>query len=283
MAASAIDTAVRNAVSAGGSLDNLAILDNFCWCDPLNPERLGELKRAAEACYDYAVAYGTPFVSGKDSMFNDFKGYDAKGEFVALSVPPTLLVSSFGVVDDVTSCQTIDFKFEGDIVYLLGDTADECAGSEYESYLSDKTKSAVTFTEVPAVDAAKNAALYRAFEKAMKDNLVASSVSVERGGLAVALAKSSIAGMCGADIDISPLGSIRADKILFSESQGRILVSVDPKKADKFESVMKGCKVSKIGSVSGNGNIRITKNGSDVVSLPCAAAHDAYHATFRNF
>ena len=283
MAAGTIDTAIRNAVSVGGSLDHLAILDNFCWCDPLNPERLGQLKAAAQACYDYAVAYGTPFVSGKDSMFNDFKGYDDKGNPVALSVPPTLLVSSFGVVDDVTKCQSIDFKIAGDIVYILGDTSDECAGSEYEAYLSDKSKSDVAFSEVPAVDSAKNAALYRAFEKAMKADLVASSISVERGGLAVALAKSSIAGMLGVDIDISSLGSMRADKILFSESQGRILVSVDPAKADRFESAMKGSPVRRIGAVSGNGTIRIQCNGGDVVSLACVDAHDAYHATFRNF
>ncbi|HEY1405648.1 MAG TPA: AIR synthase-related protein, partial [Spirochaetota bacterium] len=283
MAACAIDTAVRNAISVGGSLDHLAILDNFCWCDPLNPSRLGELKAAAEACYEYAVAYGTPYVSGKDSMFNDFKGFDAKGNPVALSVPPTLLISSFGVVDDVTKCQTVDFKFDGDYIYLLGDTFDECAGSEYETYLCEKNKADVTFTTVPAVDARKNASLYRAFEKALKNDLVSSSLSVERGGLAVALAKSAIAGMRGATIDLSAAGKLREDVLLFSESQGRILVSVDPKRAARFEEVMKSVSLKKIGTVSSDGMVRILANGKDAVSVSIADAHDAYHTTFKNF
>ncbi len=122
MAACSIDTAIRNAVSAGGDLDHMALLDNFCWCDSNNPERLGQLKAAAQACYDYSVAYGTPFVSGKDSMFNDFRGYDEDFNEVMISIPPTLLVSSIGVVEDRMSCQTLDFKCAGDLVYVLGET-----------------------------------------------------------------------------------------------------------------------------------------------------------------
>ena len=91
MAACSIDTAIRNCISAGGSLDHLAILDNFCWCDSNNAHRLWQLKNAAKACYDYAVAYGTPFISGKDSMFNDFKGYDENFNKVEISIPQLFL------------------------------------------------------------------------------------------------------------------------------------------------------------------------------------------------
>jgi phosphoribosylformylglycinamidine synthase len=80
MAACAIDTAIRNYVAAGGNINHLALLDNFCWCDAYNPGRLWQIKRAAEACYDFATAFKTPFISGKDSMFNDFNGYDENGE-----------------------------------------------------------------------------------------------------------------------------------------------------------------------------------------------------------
>src|SRR6185369_6733818 len=102
MAAASLDTAVRNAVAAGANPDYLALLDNFCWCSSNEPERLGQLKHAAKACYDYAVIYGTPYISGKDSMFNDFKGFDKDGNEIKISIPPTLLISSFGVIDDIT-------------------------------------------------------------------------------------------------------------------------------------------------------------------------------------
>ncbi|OGG02364.1 phosphoribosylformylglycinamidine synthase, partial [Candidatus Gottesmanbacteria bacterium RBG_16_37_8] len=92
MAASAIDTAVRSAIVAGADPDHLALLDNFCWCSSYDPKRLGQLKRAVKACYDYAVLYGTPFISGKDSMFNDFDGFDKNGRPVKISIPPTLLI-----------------------------------------------------------------------------------------------------------------------------------------------------------------------------------------------
>ncbi|MGL4368357.1 MAG: phosphoribosylformylglycinamidine synthase subunit PurL, partial [Spirochaetota bacterium] len=285
MAASCIDTAVRNAVSVGGSLDSLAILDNFCWCDSLNPERLGQLIKAAEACYDYAVAYGTPFVSGKDSMFNDFKGYDAKKNPIKLSVPPTLLISSFGVIDNVEKCQTIDFKRAGDLIYIIGATYDECAGSEYEIYLQKKNPSA-SFAGVPAVDAEKNARLYREYEKALSVNLIASSISIERGGLAVALAKSSIAGSLGAAVDLvkAPAKVTRDDVILFSESQGRFLVSVDPEKKDLFEKAFTGSAIACIGKVAGNERISIAGlHGTPAADLSLSDARDAYNATFKNF
>jgi phosphoribosylformylglycinamidine synthase len=114
MAATAIDTAIRNAIACGGKLDHLGLLDNFCWCSSNDPVRLYELKRAAQACYDYAVAYGTPYISGKDSMFNDFSGYDASGKPVTISAPPTLLVSAIGVMEDVTKAVSLDFKQAGD-------------------------------------------------------------------------------------------------------------------------------------------------------------------------
>jgi len=108
MAACAIDTAVRNAVAVGANLERLALLDNFCWCSSDEPERLGQLKRTAQACYDYAVAYGTPFISGKDSMFNDFEGFDERGEAIKISVPPTLLISSIGVMEDSRKAVSLD-------------------------------------------------------------------------------------------------------------------------------------------------------------------------------
>ncbi|HNR87068.1 MAG TPA: AIR synthase-related protein [Spirochaetota bacterium] len=288
MAACAIDTAVRNAVAVGGSLDVLALLDNFCWCDSTNPERLGELKLAARACYDYAVAYGTPFVSGKDSMFNDFRGYDEHFNEVMISAPPTLLVSSIGVVEDVGFCQTIDFKFPGDLIYLIGETLDETGGSEYLAYMGERTSGARYIGDTaPSVDAAKNAAAYRALSAAMRRGLVASSISVERGGLGVALAKSAMAGMLGCGIDLSAVptkGVSRNDTILYSESQGRVLVSVDPNNADAFETAMRGVALGRIGAVTNDDSVRVKgTNGGNIITASVDALLGRYRGVFKDF
>jgi phosphoribosylformylglycinamidine synthase subunit PurSL len=252
MAAASIDTAIRNIISAGGTLDRIALLDNFCWCDSTNPVRLAELKDAAKACYDTAVAYGTPFISGKDSMFNDFKGYDHNFNPIEISVPPTLLISSIGVMNDIEKTQSLDFKFIDDIIYIIGETKDETGGSEYLAYTGEKISGKKYIGEnIPDVNSEKFIPLYRALEKAINEELVSSSISIERGGLGVALTKSSMAGKLGAEIDLGKIpGEVkREDTILYSESQGRLLVSVDPKKKEKFEKIFKGLAFASIGKV----------------------------------
>ena len=126
MAAAAIDEAVRNCVAVGADPARIALLDNFCWGNTERPETLGSLVRAAEACRDVALAYGTPFISGKDSLNNE---YHAGGRNIA--IPPTLLISAIGQVPDVRRCVTMDLKEPGNILYLLGATQDELGGSHY--------------------------------------------------------------------------------------------------------------------------------------------------------
>ncbi|MEI8332130.1 MAG: AIR synthase-related protein, partial [Methanomicrobiales archaeon] len=117
MAGAAIDTAIRGLIAIGVPLDTIAILDNFCWCSSDEPERLGQLKLAAKGCHDFAIAFGTPFISGKDSMYNDFSGFDAENNKVKVSVPPTLLISSIGIHADVAKSVSLDAKIDGDLVY----------------------------------------------------------------------------------------------------------------------------------------------------------------------
>ncbi|MFH0976333.1 MAG: AIR synthase-related protein [Spirochaetota bacterium] len=289
MAACSIDTAIRNAVAAGCRLDRLALLDNFCWCDSNNPERLGELKDAAKGCYDFAVAYGTPFISGKDSMFNDFKGYDENFKDIFISVPPTLLISSIGIVEDVLKCQTIDFKFPGDLIYIIGETADELGGSEYHAYIREllfNNNRDYISNSMPGVNTEKNITLYKAFERALERDLIASSISVERGGLALALAKSSMAGLLGFNIDLSKTPAaktLRTDALLFSESQGRILVSVDPANKKLFEDIFKGISYACLGSVSNEKTIIIKRNDVLVVKTDVDAIIKIYKSAFKGF
>ncbi len=287
MAACSIDTAIRNAVSAGCSIERLALLDNFCWCDSNNPKRLDELKDAAKACYDFATEYGTPFVSGKDSMFNDFKGYDENFNEVFISVPPTLLISTFGIINDVEKCQTIDFKFSGDLIYILGETNDELGGSEYHSYISDTIfKKKHVHNAIPKVNPKKNKAIYKAISKAFSKEIIASSVSIERGGLAVALAKSSMAGMLGFKIDISKIPAdqnLRKDTLLYSESQGRLLVTVDPSNKKDFEKIFDNFSFACIGKVSKDNRMIINLKKDTIVNTDVGKMLKIYKGMFKGF
>ncbi len=287
MAACSIDTAVRNVISVGGSLDELALLDNFCWCDSNNPERLGELKEAAKACYDFAVAYGTPYISGKDSMFNDFKGYDEDKNEVMISIPPTLLISSIGVIETVEICQTLDFKNAGDLIYVIGDTKDELGGSEYLALMGEEISGkGYIGNDIPHVDSTKNLITYKAFEEAMKLNLFASTISVERGGLSVAFAKSAMAGSLGLNVDISqvPLVDLnRIDTILFSETQGRFVVSVNLKNKEAFEKIFNDISFGLVGEVTEGNSFVIKNKNNKIIDTDVDALVDSNKGLFRNF
>ncbi|MDO8576256.1 MAG: AIR synthase-related protein [bacterium] len=273
MAAAAIDTAIRNAIAAGASREYLAILDNFCWSSSEKPGRLYELKEAARACFDVSTAYGTPFISGKDSMFNDFRGFTADGKPVHIAALPTLLVSAIGVIPDVAKAMTIDFKRVGDLVYVVGETNDELGASEYGGAGA-----------VPAVDTKKNAKTYDAISKAIQKGLVASAVGVGRGGLAVALAKSTVAGQLGVQVDVSnlPGNAKSAESILFSESQGRLVLSVARNSQREFEKAMKGVALLNIGEIVQAAALTIALPETKV-DLPLAALTESYRSFFKHW
>jgi phosphoribosylformylglycinamidine synthase len=227
MAVAGIDTAIRGLVAIGIPLEKIAILDNFCWCSSDEPERLGQLKLAARGCYDAATGFGTPFISGKDSMYNDFSGFDADNNPVKISVPPTLLISSIGVHEDVLKAVSMDAKIEGDLVYVIGETTEELGGSEYFAHLG------FAGNTVPGLDVVKVKERYGRMTEVIRHELVASVFPVTHGGLLVALAKVAIAGRLGMDITI-PAG-MRPDYFLFSESLGRFVVTLAPDNKRAFE------------------------------------------------
>ena len=272
MAGAGIDTAIRGLVALGIPLDRIAILDNFCWCSSDEPERLGQLKLAARGCYDFATAFGTPFISGKDSMYNDFSGYDADDNPVKISVPPTLLISSIGVHDDVTKAVSMDAKIDGDLVYVIGETAEELGGSEYFAHLG------FTGNTVPALDAGKMKERYGKMTEAIRHGLVASAFPVTHGGLGTALAKVAVAGRLGMDITI-PAG-MRPDYYLFSESLGRFVVTVAPDNKRAFEQAL-GNDARLLGRVRGS-SLRITRE-TTVLDLPVSELEAAYKAPFGRY
>ncbi|MDP3015112.1 MAG: phosphoribosylformylglycinamidine synthase subunit PurL [bacterium] len=286
MAACAIDTAIRAAVIAGADPDRLALLDNFCWCSSNEPERLWQLKEATRSCFDYAMIYQTPFISGKDSMFNDFKGYDERGKALKISVLPTLLISSIGVINDINKAVSIEPKFVGDLIYVLGETNEELGGSEYYSMLSEKLGEEYIGNKTPKVNGRKNKKMYNAIANGINKQLISSGISASRGGIAVALSKMAIAGGLGVKIALQKLpGSAKTDESkLFSESQGRIIITINPDKKGQFEKIMKGNKFSCIGGVVKERIIKISgEKGKTIINLPIKSAANAYKSTFKKF
>jgi phosphoribosylformylglycinamidine synthase len=211
-------------------------------------------------------------------MFNDFRGFSAKGEKVHIAAPPTLLISALGIIDDVAKAVTLDFKQAGDALYLVGETKDELGASEYFAYLSDAIGKKCTGKNVPRTVAHRNAKNYAALSLAVSRGLVSSALAVGRGGLGVALAKAAVAGQLGARIELT--SKLPADSTLFSESQGRILVSVRPEAAEAFEEVL-GKGATRIGEVGGSSlSIKVLKQ---TVRVSVSALTQAYRKPFKNW
>lgn len=261
MAASGIDTAIRQAIAGGAPFDKIALLDNFCWSKSNTPESMYELRDAARACYETAVAYEAPFISGKDSMHNDFKGFDQKGKPVNISIPPTLLISAMAVMPDALSAVSLDFKKAGDKIYLIGETHGEFSA--------------------PEVEAKKWSAVYKKYAKASKYTNAGHALS--HGGLAVGLSKMAIAGKLGFNINLSKVsGSWQADgEALFSESQGRIVAVVSSQNASTFEKAL-GASAVRIGSVT-EGEVVIQNGKKMVLETKVEKLAQAFEKTYKNF
>ncbi len=257
MMANAVDEGLRNYVSVGGNIEHVAGLDNFCWCDPVasakTPDgeyKAAQLVRANQALYDYCLAFGVPLISGKDSMKNDYMVGDTK-----ISIPPTVLFSVIGKIDDLRKAVTMDAKAQGDLVYLLGQTCDELGGSEY--YAMHNTVG----RNVPRVDATKAMLRYRTVNAAQEEGLLASCHDLSDGGLGVALAETAFAGGFGMNIDLRKVpvtAALREDKLLYSESASRLLVTVRPANRDRFEKLFAGQDFACLGEVSSGHLLQIT-------------------------
>ncbi len=230
MAASAIDEAVRNCVAVGADPTRIAILDNFCWGDCEKSETLGALVRAAMACHDLSLEFETPFISGKDSLNNEFSYVDSSGEKQTIAIPPSLLISAMGQVDDVGHCVTMDLKSPGNRLYLVGETKDELGGSHF-ALVNDLEGAAV-----PTVDPPVAKQTFAAIHAAISEGLVRSCHDLSEGGLAVAAAEMAFAGGVGARLDLSVLPQLSPASLLFSESNSRFLCEITPENAAAFEA-----------------------------------------------
>ncbi len=275
MAANAVDEALRNYIAVGGSLERICSLDNFCWSDPINtpenPEgahRLAQLVLACQGLYDACIAYGMPLISGKDSMKNDYKHGKWK-----ISIPPTLLVTAIGKINNVSLAVTSDFKSNGDLIYIIGETKNELGGSEYYSMKG------LLGANVPKVNFKKNFAIYKKLSSAISKGLVASCHDCSDGGIGVAIAECCIGGNIGAAIDFGKYSRLPGLQLLFSESSGRFIVSVKKKKEKSFRAKMRGIKLQKIGTVSKSGALSIDIKKQNILKLEVCLLEKAWKKT----
>jgi phosphoribosylformylglycinamidine synthase subunit PurSL len=221
MAWSVMDEAVRNAVAVGADPERIAVLDNFCWGDPLRPETMGSLVEACRGCHDAALFYGTPFISGKDSLNNEYLGADGQRH----SIPPTLLISAIGIIHDINTAVTMDLKAAGNTVYLVGSELPVNSNQSVPNVREDTPQ------------------VYRALHKAIQNDLVKSCHDLSEGGLAVAAAEMCIGGRLGLEV-------VETLVAPFAEVNGCLLVEVTPQDAPIFEQQFANLSFIKIGAVT---------------------------------
>jgi phosphoribosylformylglycinamidine synthase len=265
MAASAIDESLRNCVAVGADPSKIAILDNFCWGNTERPETLGTLVRAALACQDIAVDYGTPFVSGKDSLNNEFSYEDANGDRQTVAIPSTLLITALGQMDNVEQAVTMDLKAAGNRLYLIGDTKNEFGGSHFHLV------NGLTGGTVPRVDSKRAPQVFAAVHKAIMAGVIRSCHDLSEGGLAVAAAEMAFAGGVGAKLE----GVTVVD--LFSESNTRFLVEVEADKAAAFEDAIPSDMYRCVGTTQAASQLQIADSaGSTLVDCSLDVLKDAW-------
>jgi len=244
MALNSMDEAIRNVVCVGGNPDRIALLDNFCWPKCTDRIHLGALVRACQACYDGAIANKTPFISGKDSLSNEFITEDG----TRICIPYTLLISAIGLVDDVSRCITMDAKKPGHRLVLVGQTRRELGGSHYLMLQNHLGRN------VPTVNLSQAPKVHRAVAKAISMGLVRAAHDLSEGGLAVALAEMLFAGGLGAKVTLTSVPSTddaRANHILlFSESPTRYLLEVAESQLADLKHTLGDIPMSDIGELT---------------------------------
>jgi len=275
MAASAIDEAVRNAIAVGADPKRLAILDNFCWGNTDRPETLGTLVRAALACHDVAVAWQTPFISGKDSLNNEFTWLDSNNVKQSIAIPSSLLISAMGQVDDVANCVTMDLKQPGNLLYLVGTTYREFGGSHFFQILKQSGG------QVPQVRLKVAKQIFHTMHAAISQRLVRSCHDLSEGGLATALAEMSFAGEFGLEVNVATVASrdqLTATELLFAESNSRFVIEVEPESKAALEKLFARLPLIQLGQIVSTPNVSITHEDAQLVNQPWPALFQAWHS-----
>ena len=276
MALAGIDEAIRNVVCVGGDPKRVALLDNFSWGNCEKPDLLGGLVRACFACYHASKAFEAPFISGKDSLNNEFSAEDGS----AISIPQTLLISALTIVPDVDRCITMDAKRPGNWLFILGQTRNELGGSHYYG-LHDESGA-----HVPWVNLAEAPGVMAMVHQLIQEGLIVSCHDLSEGGLAVAAAEMAFAGGCGLALDLRGLPKSpdvhRVDTMLFSESCSRFLVEVPPEKLRAFLRMAQTIHCGQIGRVTDDPRLTCrTPDGRTCLDAPLSDLKAGWQATFQ--
>jgi phosphoribosylformylglycinamidine synthase len=267
MAWAAIDEAVRNAVAVGADPERIAILDNFCWGDPLRPETLGSLVEACRGCHDAALFYRTPFISGKDSLNNEYLGSDGQRH----AIPPTLLISAIGIIRDVSSAITMDLKEAGNDIYLIGNFQPAFGGSHVSLLTSQGL-------DEPVPDVHEiTPRVYKALHRAINANLIRAAHDLSEGGLGVAAAEMCIGGRLGMRLENNREDDL--PRMLFGESTGTLLVEVRRQDRDKFLASFDGLPLAWLGTVTEDQALSMSTHGSPVLDVPISQLLTAWNTT----
>ncbi|MSR75087.1 MAG: phosphoribosylformylglycinamidine synthase subunit PurL [Planctomycetes bacterium] len=273
MACAAIDEALRNVVAVGADPDHCAILDNFSWGNCAKSDRLGGLVRAAWACRDAAIALGTPFISGKDSLNNEYRVGNK-----TIVIPPTLLISALARVPDVRKTVSMDFKAADSAIWLVGMTRDELGGSHFLRLHGMRGNT------LPSFDGDVARATFATLHMAIQSGVVRACHDLSEGGLAVALAEMVFAGEIGAevDLDLVPVTVKCEDDrvLLYSESLTRFLVEVPEAHCARFTKLMAGVPHARIGSTRSEPRLtlRRSSSGRTLVAVEAAVMERAFRA-----
>lgn len=256
MAINVIDEALRNVIAVGADPQRVAILDNFCWGDPNNPQTLGSLVAAALACREAAIAYRSPFISGKDSFNNEYLGIDGQRH----AIPPTLLISALGILPDWHKAVSMDLKQPGNRIYLTGSFQPTLGGSHF--HLVSK----ISYPDgVPGCQPALARVHYLALHAAISHGKVRSCHDLSEGGLAVAAAEMAIAGRLGMELQCPAQDMLRA---CFGETTSCLLVEVTNEDSASFERFFEGLYCQPLGVVCEKPNLNISLGEKILVDLP---------------
>jgi phosphoribosylformylglycinamidine synthase len=227
MAIAAIDEAIRNVVAVGTSPSRVAILDNFCWPSVDSERSMGDLVRTCEACRDAALAYGIPFISGKDSLHNQFTNSET-GEVIR--IPNTLLISAIGVIEDVRKCVTMDLK--------------------------DPREGMLLLLEPPDGSLQSLAVSHRAVAHVIRTGLVTAAHDVSEGGYLTAVAEMCVASGFGAK-----LKSEEDAERYFAEGNGRYVVETHYAARPALEKALSaaGVRVRELGRTSPDPALQVSR------------------------
>lgn len=278
MTLAAIDECVRNLVCVGADPARIAILDNFCWPSCKKPENLGSLVRAAEGCYDGAKAYRTPFVSGKDSLNNQFTTQDGR----TIQIPPTLLITGIAIVPDVHGCVTMDMKRPASILLLVGQTQAAMGGSHYQRILRSNGNDLVAAEAgIPTTDLTLGPRTAHAVASVIGRGLVASAHDVSDGGVLCAVAEMLIGGdsaaRIGASVNVAAVAEMSGITSLqaaaFGESPSRYVLEVARSDEAAVLASLREADITaaRIGETDASGRLRVTGDEQDVLDVDLLA------------